>query len=327
MLYRTFSDDDSEEDSAAREPEYSFAGYNVEFSEKIALTPAASAATSKAQSRSRAFILDPKNDKLDEMPRAEFERIERDADRSDARKKIIDLAAGSAVARFRWPGRGVAPGGYIKGMALTYARVYCKLKGGDAAATEMAKAATTDASRDALAHYASEFRSAGMANDVAGADTLRHVFVLLVGLGMRESSGQYCMGRDPGASNTSGDTAEAGLFQTSFNARAGNSLMEDLFRQYKDKPAGYVEVFKEGVSCSAANLKDWGTGDGKEYQRLAKAAPAFAAEFTAVGLRNIRRHWGPINTKTAEINADADALLLQVQNLVDQSNLCPLLQD
>lgn len=327
MLYRTFSDDDSEEGSSPQEPEYSFAGYNVDFSEKIALTPAAAAATSKAQSRSRAFILDPKNDKLDEMPRDVFERIEHDADRSDARKRIVDLAANSAVARYRWPGRGAAPGGYIKGMALTYARVYCKLKGGDAAAAEMAKAATADASTDALAHYAAEFRSAGMSNAADGADTLRHVFVLLIGLGMRESSGRYCEGRDLGASNTSGDTAEAGLFQTSFNARAGSALMEDLFRQYKQKPTGYIEVFKEGVSCSAANLKNWGTGDGQEYQRLAKAAPAFAAEFTAVGLRNIRKHWGPINTKTAEINADADALLLQVQNLVDQSNLCPLLQD
>ena len=326
MLYRTFSDDDSEEDSSAEGPEYSFAGYNVEFSEKIALTPAA-AATSGAQSRSRAFVLEPKNDRVGEMPRDVYERIERDADRSDARKRIIDLAAGSAVARYRWPGRGVAPAGYIKGMALTYARVYCKLKGGDAAAAEMAKAVTSDASKDALAHYASEFRAAGMSNDAAGADTLRHVFVLLIGLGMRESSGQYCEGRDMSAGNTSGDTAEAGLFQTSFNARAGSALMGDLFRQYKQNPAGYVEVFKEGVRCGSADLKNWGTGDGQEYQRLAKAAPAFAAEFTAVGLRNIRRHWGPINTKTAEINADADALLSQVQNLVDQANLCPLLQD
>lgn len=324
MLYRTFSDDDSEEDSSADVPEYSFAGYNVEFSEKIALTPAAAAATSSAQSRSRAFILEPKNDNLGEMPRAEFERIKRD----DARQSITDLAANSAAARYRWPGRGVAPRGYLKGMALTYARAYCKLKGGDAAAAEMAKAVTSDASRDALAHYAEEFRRAGMSNDVAGADTLRHLFVLLVALGMRESSGQHCAGRDPGASNTSADTAEAGLFQTSFNARAGSrTLMEDLFRQYQSNPSGYVEVFKEGVSCTAASLKNWGTGDGKEYQRLAKAAPAFAAEFTAVGLRNIRRHWGPINTRTAEINADVDALLLQVQNLVDQSNLCPLIQD
>lgn len=40
MPYRTFSDE-TEEASAEPEPEYSFAGYNVEFSEKIALTPPA----------------------------------------------------------------------------------------------------------------------------------------------------------------------------------------------------------------------------------------------------------------------------------------------
>jgi len=57
---------------------------------------------------------------------------------------------------------------------------------------------------------------------------------------------------------------------------------------------------------------------------LSKACPAFAVEFAAVGLRNIRTHWGPINTRTAEIRAECDALLTQVQNLVDQNNLCSL---
>ena len=46
---------------------------------------------------------------------------------------------------------------------------------------------------------------------------LRRLFVLLMGLGMRESSGQYCEGRDRSAHNTSADTAEAGLFQVSFD--------------------------------------------------------------------------------------------------------------
>lgn len=58
-MYRTFSDDDAEEDSPAQGPEYSFAGYDVEFSEKIALTPAAAAATSKAQSTPGANALRP----------------------------------------------------------------------------------------------------------------------------------------------------------------------------------------------------------------------------------------------------------------------------
>jgi len=47
MRSRAFTDeeeDSSAEDSPGGEPEYSFAGFNVEFSEKIALTPAAAQA-------------------------------------------------------------------------------------------------------------------------------------------------------------------------------------------------------------------------------------------------------------------------------------------
>src|SRR5215210_6802075 len=45
--------------------------------------------------------------------------------------QILDIAARSAIARYDWEDRGVAPRGYIKGMAVVYARVYCKLLGGD----------------------------------------------------------------------------------------------------------------------------------------------------------------------------------------------------
>ena len=50
-------------------------------------------------------------------------------------------------------------------------------------------------------------------------------------------------------------------------------------------------------------------------------------EFAALGLRSNRQIWGPINVKTAEVRAEWDALLTQVQNLVDESNLCPLIPD
>ncbi len=329
MLLRTFSDEDASADGGAGEsgaPEYAFEGFNIEFSQKVMLTSLAPSriAQAKGQSVSQAFVLNPKVDKHDELTREEFDRINRDEDRREARKRIIEVAAGSDIARFAWRDRGVAPPGYIKGMAVVYAKVYCKLRNGDAAATEMAKANTGNADTDALAHYAPEFNAAGMANDIAGVDTLRHLFVLLIGLGMRESSGQYCVGHDK---NTTAETAEAGLFQLSFNARHGNPLMPQLFQQYSANPLGFLEIFREGVGCSDANLANLGAGDGKEFQRLSKASPAFAAEFAAVGLRNIRRQWGPINLKTAEIRPECDAMLLQVQNLVDANNLCPLLLD
>jgi hypothetical protein len=231
--------------------------------------------------------------------------------------QIVQMAARSAIARFHWKQRGVAPAGYIKGMALVYARVYCKLKVGDAAASEMAKANTGDDAHDALAWYSAIFAAAGMRNAAAGADTLRHVFVLLTGLGMRESSGRYCEGRDRSASNTTAETAEAGLFQTSFNARTASPLLPTLFTQYSANPSGFVEVFKEGVRCSLRDLENFGDGPGMEFQRLSKACPAFAAEFAAVGLRCLRKHWGPINRREAEVRPECDDMLSKVQATVD----------
>src|SRR5437588_7069198 len=330
MLERPFAEEQDllEEGGSSdnREPEYTFEGFTVEFSEKIMLTPMATSRSllAKGQSVSHPFFLNPKVDNHDEITRGEFERINRDEDHREARDKIIQVAAGSQIAGYKWRDRGVAPPGYIKGMALVYARVYCKLKDRDSAATEMAKANTGNKNKDALAHYAPEFNAAGMANESAGVDTLRHLFVLLIGLGMRESGGQYCVGRDRSANNTTAETAEAGLFQTSYNARQANPLMPQLFRQYLANPSGFLKIFQEGVRCSEADLANFGAGDGSEFQRLSKACPAFAAEFAAVGLRNIRTHWGPIERKGAEIRTECDAMLMEDQNLVDASTRCPV---
>jgi hypothetical protein len=239
--------------------------------------------------------------------------------------EIIQIAGSSAIAGYSWKNRGVAPRGYIKGMALVYARAYCKLKAGDAAAVEMAKANTGDTSKDALAWYAQVFQNAGMNNEAAGVNTLRHLFVLLIGLGMRESSGRYCEGRDRSANNTGANTAEAGMFQVSFDARIASPLLPQLFQQYKAKPtSGFVDVFKEGVTPTAKDLENFGTGDGRDFQQLCKECPAFAAEFAAVGLRNIRKHWGPIINRAAEVRPEANLTLTQVEHAVDISKLCPV---
>ncbi|HUI95804.1 MAG TPA: N-acetylmuramoyl-L-alanine amidase [Xanthobacteraceae bacterium] len=233
--------------------------------------------------------------------------------------QITQMAGASAIAQFNWKDRGKAPPGYVKGMALVYGRVYCKFKAGDAAALDMAQKNTGDQARDALAWYDDVFNAADMSNDTSGVDTLRHLFVLLIGLGMRESSGKHCEGRDTTANNVTSDTAEAGLFQVSFNARDASPLLPNLFAHYQAHPSGFVDVFREGVRCSAASLENFGSGDGKEFQRLCKECPAFAAEFAAVGLRHIRKHWGPISRKQAQVRPECDAFLIQVQAAIDAS--------
>jgi len=242
---------------------------------------------------------------------------------------ITGIAARSAIARFDWPGRGVAPIGYIKGMAVVFARVLCKLRAGDDAAVEMAKRNTGNASKDVLAHYDSVFHDLGMNNDVAGPDTLRHLFVLMVGLGMRESSGKFCEGQDRSApENQTAEKAEAGLFQTSFDARSASPLLPQLFARFTANPAGLVDIFKEGCPrCTAKNLENFGTGPGRDFQKLSKESPAFAAEFAAVTLRNLRNHYGPINTRAARVMPDCDAMLREVQGFVEASpdGVCPAL--
>ena len=245
---------------------------------------------------------------------------------ADAIARISDLAASSAIASYDWKNRGKAPAGYIKGMAVSYAKLYHELGAGSAAAIEMAKAMTDDASKDALRHYEDVFKQAEMDNTKDGADTLRHLFVLMLGLGMRESSGKHCEGRDRSANNTTAETAEAGLFQTSWNARRASPLLPKLFTDFMASPTpSYLDIFKEGVHCKEANLENFGDGDGRDFQKLSKECPFFAVAFAAIGLRNIRRHWGPINRHDAEIKPDADAMFMEVQTLVDHDKLGPLL--
>ena len=64
---------------------------------------------------------------------------------------IITTIAARSDTRSIWRDRGIAPLGYIKGMALVFARVYLQLKAGNAAAVDMAKADTGAPRTDALA--------------------------------------------------------------------------------------------------------------------------------------------------------------------------------
>src|SRR5690349_16410264 len=69
---------------------------------------------------------------------------------ADAIARICDVASKSAIASYNWANRGKSPAGYIKGMAISYAKVHYDLSQGNVNAIEMAKAMTADASKDAL---------------------------------------------------------------------------------------------------------------------------------------------------------------------------------
>lgn len=238
---------------------------------------------------------------------------------NDQINHIATIAANSNIYRYNWGGRGQAPIGYTEGMALTWAQCYIKWKKNDSGMKVCAAANTGDADHDALSWYRGFFDNAGMPNQTAGADTLRHLFVLMLGLGMRESSGEHCCGRDQSASNTSSDTAEAGMFQTSWNIRSCSGEIPPLLDVWDpgDQSQCYLPIYKKGVSCSSADWSSYGSGDGKKYQDMSKSCPPFHAEVTAIGLRKLRQHWGPINRYEVEVRPEADEMFKQVQLYVD----------
>jgi hypothetical protein len=227
------------------------------------------------------------------------------------------LAKASPLMFYSWPDRGRAPAGYIPGMALCYALVLMWLAQGESWAEEMAQeAAPNGEDYDALSWYGSELRDLGLRVDAPGVEALRALFVLMIGLGMRESSGKYCEGRDMSASNIESDTCEAGLFQTSWNMETASDEMARLFEMYWDDPNGFLPTFALGINPTADNLDVYGSGNGAAYQWLAKYSPAFAVMTTAIGLRARRKHWGPINEKAVTLSTDAMVLLQTVEMIV-----------
>lgn len=232
----------------------------------------------------------------------------------------------SACAKYSWKDRGRAPAGYIKGMGLAFARSLCRthLTPPNALAALMSKAAAGNAAKDALSHYQAKYTSAGIRTNVAGAEALRALYVLGMGLGMRESSGAYCEGWDTSAgSNRPATSAEAGLFQTSYDSIGASKYLKELYTEYKASPARcHLNVFKEGASCRAQTVL--GSGVGAEFQKFNKSCPAFATEYAVTLLRILRAHFGPINRREAELNKSCNTALKNVQTLVeaDAVNAC-----
>ncbi len=249
-----------------------------------------------------------------------------------AAEQIATIAANSSCARVDWRDRGLAPKAFMRGMALVFARAVCQSDRADVRIVSLARAVPGPETNktDALTWYEAQFAALGMSNATDGVDTLRHAYTLLIGLGMRESSGEFCVGRDRSANFTSADSAEAGLFQTSFGARNRHSTMSALYEKYKaDQSPCLLDIFKRGVTCPAHDAENFGAGEGRRWQQLTKTCPAFATEYAAVLMRvhgGRRGEFGPLRNRAAEVRPVCDAMLKQVQDLVrSHPQLCSAL--
>lgn len=222
-------------------------------------------------------------------------------------------------------------------MAVVFAKSLCRMRDGQSGATLMSyrnapvpngdSATRSDkignAKYDAIAHYAGIFDAQKMNIDSSGAESLKSLYTLGIGLGMRESSGEHCTGYDTSAGPETAEEAEAGLFQTSYNAIGTSTELRKIYADYNAGNSNCrLDIFSKNVSC--ANQPIIGTGAGADFQRKLKSCPALAAEFAMITLRVVRTHYGPINRQEAEVRPECHDMLDDVQSYVehDPINVC-----
>jgi hypothetical protein len=183
--------------------------------------------------------------------------------------------------------QGRAPEEFLHGLIANFTEEVCSPSG--------ASAGTLGSpTKDALAYYRSPAK-------------IENLYALMIGSGMQESSGGYNCGQDSKArKNRTGPKAEAGTFQTSYNSIEKS---KELGKLYEDAKANKIECFSDlYVPCTgidkASNLprlKNWGEGEGVNFQALTKSCQGFSAKYHSIMLRVDRAHYGPINSKDAEI--------------------------
>lgn len=220
---------------------------------------------------------------------------------------ITDDTMFSSCAKYQWKDRGLAPVAFINGMALAYAREVCF-------PNKVVSSALGDPKKDALAWYG------------LPASAL-NVYALMIGSGMRESSGKYCEGRDMSATNTSATSAEAGMFQTSYDSHVASPELDVIFNDYKTNTHNCLNEFKVGARCSKANLDNYGSGDGLKFQQMAKDCPSFTVAYAAVTFRTLKSHYGPLIKKAAEYRMECVDMLKGVEAKIKATpSLCDQLK-
>lgn len=240
---------------------------------------------------------------------------------------LLAVVGSSPLRHYDWPDRGVAPRSYLDGMTLCFARAVrlaaapegaptgggyddASWKAGRRTAALASAAALGDNDHDVLSFYGDEITHAGGSLATA-TDRLVALFAIMIGLGMRESSGRFCVGADTPKSRgepTTPSNAEAGLFQVSWDSIGSNQDRRSLFEAFKHR-SDLRDIFAHGVACHGSDLVIHGDGEKAEFQTAMKENPLFASLYTAAFLRVRLGHWGPIKRKKAELRPEAISML------------------
>lgn len=214
---------------------------------------------------------------------------------SNVSAALYQIVQASSCRNHDWSnGQGIAPRAFLNGMALTFAHAAC-------------------ANRAVVTHPVENTDEDGL-HIYALAPTLPNVYALLIGSGMMESSGRYCVGYDTTAGSETAKEAEAGAFQQSANLmdETDEPELTRLYTEYQAHPENcLLSTFSQGIHCPAQSIV--GSGPGADFQRFAKSCPAFTAEQAAAGLRDHARHWGPLRRHKFEFAPECAQMFQQIQ--------------
>lgn len=223
--------------------------------------------------------------------------------------------------------------GYLYGIALNFARNYCE--------QSRLKSSTTEAEKNFLQTLSSQPNS-----KLRPDDSLIHVskgkikntplvetFALVYSLGMIESDGNFKEGRDKAAFNVEPETAEAGLFQVSYDSQVINQYVpENIYRYLLEKynfgqsPNCMNDVYSINQEFSS-NQSSWGWGEGLKFQDSMKLCPALATDYMAYLLRITHKHNGPLLRKDAQAKPPCQKLLSKWEHFIHRNQLCNSLDE
>lgn len=223
---------------------------------------------------------------------------------TNVKQEIFNVVENSpGCTEYYWKNRGKAFKSYMNGMSLMYAKQVCN-NGSDFIKTKTITGRNSiQEHKDALKYYGIE-----------GSELNTYTF--LIGLGMRESTGRYCAGRDRSASFTKSSSAEAGIFQMAYVARVFNEELKPLYLKFKNGELPCeLETFKKNVTCKPYDSKTFGTGEGADWQKLMKKCPAASAQWAAILIRSNYRHFGPIKRKEVEFRIQCKEMLKKVEQV------------
>lgn len=207
---------------------------------------------------------------------------------------------GHGCADYSWKDRGRAPKAFFNGMVLSYRQAQCTstIASGPISDRQCKSSSGKIYNCDALKTY----------NLGAGNELLK-TYSFLIGLAQRESSGNFSEGLDTSSDKPwTADKTEAGAFQISWDGMNAHPELKEIYARYRAHPELCLKTeYSAGVSIRTGGYI--GTGEGRDFQNFVRSCPGVQAPLAAVYVRVLANHFGPINTKKVEYNADCEAML------------------